>query len=576
MALLSSLAPAICRFGAFEFNRGTGELRKAGAEIKFTPQPARVLVLLIERAGDLVTREEIRRKIWGDETFVDFEVGLNLCINRIRAALGDDARAPVYIQTVPRRGYRFLARVEPVRTAPLTVAVLPFESLSHDAEQEYLGDAVADALTTELGSVSTLRVISRQSVLHLKGSRKTLPEIAGELKADVIVEGSVLVGGDGTRITAQLVQATPEQHLWAKAYSCQIGDLLTVEGQVVRDMARAVELTLSPAETALLSRPRPADPQAQIAYLKARHYMDQNSREGFQKSFQYLQTALERDPSHAPALARLAEYYSLLGFWGHLPIGEAYPRARELALRATVLDSGLSIAHWVLGWVSWLHDWDLTKSETEICRAIQLNPSDGGARLMHALFLAVVRGDRNAVEEAKLALELDPLSLDINTGAAWIHLFLKDYTRSLEQARGALDLFPESLHAYYIIGCVELGLSRFPDAVEAFEKACALSADAISMGYLGHAYARAGRMEAALCLRDKMLAMARRQYVSTRALLCLYSGLGETDLAFELLEKACRDHDSLPFWLCACPTCQPLRCDSRFEEMVRRTGAAIY
>jgi tetratricopeptide (TPR) repeat protein len=211
-----------------------------------------------------------------------------------------------------------------------------------------------------------------------------------------------------------------------------------------------------------------------------------------------------------------------------------------------------------------------------MCRAIQLNPSDAGAREMYAVFLAVVRGDPRAIEEVKLALELDPLSLDINTGAAWIHLFLKDYEGALQEAQAALDLFPDSLHAYYIIGCAELGLSRFPEAVQAFEKAYSISADATSIGYLAHAYARVGRMEDAISLRDTMLAMLQREYVSTRALLCLHAGMGERDLAFALLEKAYQDHDSLPFWLRACPTCEPLRSDPRYEDMLRRIGLGTH
>ena len=564
------------RFGRYEADADTGELWKGGLRIQLQDKSFGLLMALLDRPGEVVTRAEMQHRLWPEGVFVDFENNLNSAVNRLRAALRDEARHPRFIETLARRGYRFIAPVELVRTLRRTLAVLPFENLNRDPEQDFLAAAVTDALTTELGNVHRLRVISRQSVLHLQGTRKTLPEIARDLKADLIVEGAVLLAGSSLRITAQLLQAVPEQHLWAKAYACEIGDVLTVQGQVVRDMALAVQLTLSPAEEALLSRPRQVDPQAQVAYLKARHHMDQNTREGFQKSFQYLQIALQGDPSHAPALARLAEYYSLLGFWGHMPIREAYPRAKELALRATVLDSGLSIAHWVLGWVSWLGDWDLAKCETEICRAIQLNPSDEGARVIYAVFLSVVRGDPKAIDQAKLALELNPLSLDVNTAAAWIHVFLKDYERALQQARAALELFPDSLHAYYIIGCAELGLSRFPEAVQAFEKAYAISADAISIGYLGHAYARAGQMEAAVSLRDTMLAMLRREYVSTRALLCLYAGLGERDLAFDLLEKAYQDHDSLSFWLCACPTAQPLRSDHRFDEMVHRIGLAIH
>jgi len=564
------------RFGRYEADADSGELWKGGLRVQLQDKSFEVLLALLERPGETVTRAEMQQRLWAGGVFVDFENSLNSAVNRLRDALRDRARHPRYIQTLARRGYRFIAPVEQVRTIPPRVAVLPFENLNHNPEQDFFGDAVADALITELGNVSTLRVISRQSVLHFKDSRQTLPEIARDLKADILVEGTVLLSGDSIRITAQLVQAVPEQHLWAKAYACDIGDILTVQGRVVRDMAFAVRVTLSPAEQKLLSRPRPVDPQAQVAYLKARHFMDKNSREGFQKGFEYLQMALERDPTHASALARLAEYYSLLGFWGHMPAQDAYRRAKEMALRATELDPGLSIAHWVLGWVSWLHDWDLATCDSEIHRAIELNPSDSGAREMHAIFLAVVRGDPKAIEEVKLALELDPLSLDVNTAAAWIHLFLKDYDRALQQARATLELFPDSLHAYYIIGCAELGLRRFQGAVQAFEKAYAISADAFSIGYLGHAYARAGRTEAAISLRDRLLAMLQREYVSTRVLLCLYAGLGERDLAFEVLEKAYRDHDSLPFWLCACPTCQPLRSDPRFDEMVRRIGVPIH
>ena len=560
------------RFGPYEADARSGELRKHGLRVQVQDKSFGVLVSLLEHPGELVTREELVKRLWPQGVFVDFDNSLNSAVNRLRDALRDRPRRPRYIETLGGRGYRFIAPVERVRADERTIAVLPFENLNHDPEQGFLADAVSDALRMELGNVNSLRVISRQSVLRLKDMRKTLQEIAGELKADVVVEGSVLLAGGSVRIAAQLVQAVPEQQLWAKAYQCEMADLLTVQGQVVQDIVLAIQVALSPAERALLCRPRPVDPQAQVAYLKARHHMDKNTREGFQKGFEYLQMALEKDPSHAPALARLAEYYSLLGFWGHMPICEAYPRAKELALRATVLDGGLSVAHWVLGWVSWLHDWDLTKCETEMCRAIQLNPSDENARLMYAVFLAVVRGDPKAVEEVELALELNPLSLDINTGAAWIHLFLKDYDRALQQAQAALDLFPDSLHAYYIIGLANLGLSRFPEAVRAFEKAYAIYADATSIGYLGHAYARAGHMEAALSLRDELQTRLKRGYVQIRPFVGLHAGLGDRDRAFEWLEKAFQDRDPILFWLRSVPFFEPLRADPRFEEMMHRIG----
>jgi len=262
----------------------------------------------------------------------------------------DGARSPRYIETLPRRGYRFIAPVEQMSIIPPRPAVLPFDNLNRDPEQDFFGDAVANALTTELGNVSTLRVICRQSVLHLKGTRKTLPEIACDLRANVVVEGSVLVTGDGIRITSQLVQAMPEQHLWAKAYVCQVSDLLTVGGQVARDIADAVRVTLTSAEVGRLSRQRPVDPETHVAYLKARHHLGQYSREGFHKGLEYVHMALEKDPTHAPAHAHMTLCYPLLGFWGHLPGPEAYPRAKKAALKATALDDALSVAHWVLGW----------------------------------------------------------------------------------------------------------------------------------------------------------------------------------------------------------------------------------
>lgn len=560
------------RFGRYEADAGTGELRKRGLRIQLQDKSFKMLVALLERPGELVTRAELQDRLWPGDIFVNFDNGLNSAVNRLRDTLCDGARHPRYIETLARRGYRFIAPVEQVCTVRRTLAVLPFENLNHDPEQDFFADGVSDALTTELGNISSLRIISRRSALHVKGARKTLPEIARDLKADVVVEGAVLLAGGSIRITTQLVQAEPEQHLWAKAYTCETGDILTIQGRVARDIALAVQATLSADEEARLSRPRPVRPETHLAYLKARHLMDQNSREGFQKGFQCLQMALAQDPSHALAHAYLAECYSLLGFWGHMPICEAYPRAKELASRAVALDDGLSSAHSILGWASLLRDWNLAKYEAETWRAIQLNPSDEHARITYAVFLAVVRADAQAGEEIKIALDLNPLSLHVNSSAAWVHLFLKDYERARQQARATLDLYPDSLQACYVLGGAELGLSRFPEAIQAFERAVAISGDSLSIGYLGHAYARAGQIEAAISLRDELLSRLERGYVTIKPFVCLYAGLGERDRAFEWLEKAFQERDPMLFWLRSVPFFEPLRADPRFEELARRIG----
>jgi TolB-like protein len=298
MAPLAFNSLPVWRFGSFELNQETGELRKAGTEVRLALQAARILGLLVANAGKLVTREEIRHRIWG-EAAVDFDAGLNFCLNRIRAALEDDVRSPCYIQTLPRRGYRFIAPVEPVLTSPPLLAVLPFDNLSGDPEQEFIVDAVSDALITELGGLSALRVISRQTVLHFKGSQKTIPEIGRELRADAIVEGSVWRDGSRIRITAQLIQVSPEQHLWAKRYDCDLADFITLQGQIAQAIAGAIRLAATPGELARLARPRPVDSEAHLAYLRGRHHMSRWSRESFEKALDYFELAFNNDPRQA-------------------------------------------------------------------------------------------------------------------------------------------------------------------------------------------------------------------------------------------------------------------------------------
>jgi TolB-like protein len=561
------------RFGPYEADARARELRKRGLRIKLRDKSFEVLVALLEHPGEAVTREQLRRRLWPEGVFVDFDNSLNSAVNRLRGALGDRAGKPKYVETLPRRGYRFIGPVEHVPINRPTLAVLPFENLSLTHEQDFFADVVTDALITGLGNVSTLRVISRQSVLHLKGTQKTAPEIAREFKADAIVEGSVLQAEGRIRMTAQLIQVDPEQHLWAKAYECEVRDIVTTQGQVARAIAEAVEVALSPSELERLNRSRPIDPEAHVLYLKGQHCMEHWSREGFLKGLEYFRLALEKDPTHALACAHMAECYGLLGFWGHLPFAEAFPRAKDAARRSLALDEALSTAHWVLGWASWLLDWDLVTCETETVRAIQLNASDAGAHVHYSVFLAAVRGDyAKAAAEAKLALELAPLSQYVNTYAAWIYVFVDDYGRAIEQAHRALELFPESLQAYYALGMAELSRCRYTEAIAAFQKAVVIAPEALSIAYLGHANARAGNVDEALGSVDELLSRSTREPVPPRALVVLYAGLGDRDRASEWLRKAFEMRDPGLFWLRVNPLYDPLSSDPRFEEVLHRLG----
>jgi len=561
------------RFGPYEANVRARELRKRGLRIKLREKSFEILACLLERPNDVVTREELRRRLWPEGVFVNFDESLNTAVGRLCNALGERAGRRRYIETMRGRGYRFIAPVEPVRTAAPTLAVLPFGNLSHDPEQDFFGDAVADVLTTELGSVSALRVISRQSVLHLKGTEKTVPEIAQELKADAIVEGSVLRAGNRIRITAQLVQASPEQHLWAKTYDCDLGDILTVQGQVAHAIAGAVQLALTPAEVARLDRARPVDPEAHIAYLKGRHHMGTWSRGSFEKALEYFQLALQRDPCHAPAYAHAATCYAMLGFWGHRPFLDAYQKAKESAQKAIALDDALSTAHWALAWATWVLDWDLAACEAEILRAIHLNPSDERPHVLYSILLATTSDDcTRAVSEVRLALNLDPLSQWVNGNAAWVYLFVKDYERASDQARKTLELFPGTLQACWVLGLAEMCRTRYGEAIAVLEKALAISRDAFTIAFLGSAQARAGNLDAARSMLRELLAMTEREAVPYRCFVYLYGELGERDQAFEWMERAYEAHDSGLFFLRVPPLHDSLRSDPRFDEIMRRIG----
>ncbi len=563
----------VFRFGPFELDIATPELRRAGMPVQIAPQPLRVLSLLASRGGEAVSREQIRHEIWGDDIHVDFELGLNYCLNRIRNALGENACAPRYIETLPRRGYRFIAPLECVGAPAPTLAVLPFENLNRAPEQDFLADAVADALTTELGNISTLRVISRQSVLHLKGTRQMIAEIARELKADVVVEGSVLEADGHLRITAQLVQVEPEQHLWARAYECDLKDLLSHQGQIACAIAEAIEVVLTPAEVERFSRPREVDPEAHLCFLKGRHHMGQATRDGYEKALNYFRAAIERDSSYAAAHAELAGCYSMLGHWGHLPFRDAFREAKEAARNALRLDPALSTAHWAYAWMSWVHDWDLATCEAEDLTAIQLNASDVNARVLRALFLTVIR-DRgaDAIREAKLALDLDPLSQHVNQILAWVYLFADEYDLAVDQALKTRELFPESPLAYYVAGLAETCRHRYDAALAALEKGVAISPAAISLAYLAWAHAKAGNTVAARSKMRELQRRAQQEYVAPRCQALIYAGLDERDGAFEWLEKAYESRDSGLFWLRSMPVYDSLQGDARFQQMMERMG----
>ena len=573
---------SVCRFGDFELDRMTLELRKAGQKIRLAPQPARVLVLLANRPGELVTRDELRREVWGEETHVDFERNLNYCINCVRDALGDTAQSPRYIETLPRRGYRFIADVDRRRafTEP-TLAVMPFTNLNRDPAREFFADGITDALITELARINTLRVISRQSVLHLRGSNQKLDEIARELSVDGVVEGAVLHEGDRVRVTAQLILVEPERHVWAQSYDCAMSAILTTQREAARAIAACVATVLRPGAPAA-SDPLPGgpgdappSPETIETFLKAVAELGKMNAEGIGNALQSFRELTAKAPDFAPGLAGHASCLFSLGFWGHAPVREVYPTAKQMLLKAIAIDDSLGWPHWVLAHVILFLDWDVTGAEREFRRAIELSPSDPEARITYALFLSCVGRYSESVSEAEYGLQLNPTALLPNQAAAWNYLYAGCPELAAAQARRTIEAFPDALQPHFVLGWAAWCQGNAEEAVAALEKALGLSREALSLGFLGHLYARLARTDDALRLLRELNGLASRGQASPIALVVLHAGLGDADAAFEWLDTACRLRVDLHWLFVKFPGLDPLRSDPRFAALLHRVGIVL-
>ena len=611
-------SPHAVRFGVFEADLRAGELRRKGRKLKLQEQPFQVLALLLERPGEVVTREALREKLWPADTFVEFDHSLNTAISKIREALGDLADNPRFVETLPRRGYRFIAPVEVppppetedtptprvhlrlVFTATLaltallavllglnvgglrerllggvaagqirSLAVLPLENLSGDPAQEYFADGMTEALITELGKISALRVISRQSVMQFKGTDKTLPDIAHELNVDVLVEGSVRRVGDRVRISAQLMQATPERLLWAESFERDLSDVLALESEVARAIAHEVKVTLTPQEEALLATKHVINPEAHLAYLKGRHHFWKATCEGPRRSIEFYQEALNLDPAYAPGHAGMADAYNMLAAVGCLEPKEAYPLAKVAARRALELDNTLAEAHISLASIRENYEWDWLGAEREYQRAIELNPGYATAHTWYASFLSNMGRHEQAIAEIRRAQALDPLSLAVNTVLGGILNNARQYDQAIEKLQETLELHPGINWPHVELGRTYVQKAMYEEAIQEFQEAVDLS-EGEPVWELGYAYAVAGNRGEAQKVLEELKKLSKWRYVSPYGIALIYAGLGEKDQAFEWLEKAYEERDPNMVWLKNDAWLDPLRFDPRFHSLLRR------
>ena len=566
------------RFGQFDFDRRTLELRHAGRPVRLERQPAQVLSTLLSKAGELVTREELQQEIWSRDTFVDFEAGLNYCLGHLRATLGDAASHPTFIETLRGRGYRFVSPVERVGGNVRTIAVLPFDNIGGDVSQEFVADGVADGLITELGKIGALRVISRQSVLAFKGSTLAMPEIARRLRADTVLEGSVLRHGDRLRITAQLIEVEPERHLWAESYDGDPREFMDVLVRVARAVAGAISVVLVPEDEARLApanaeQRRSYRPDAQTAYLKARFHLGKWSGADFEQGVRLLHETIAIDPSHAPAHASLASCLSLLGYNGMAPARVVYPQAKAAAQRAVDLDPQSSYGHTSLGFVKLVYDWDFEGASACFERAIETGPNNEDALLTHAMYLLWVRGEKpRALAEVRAALAIDPVSPFTNSMAPWVTLMAYEWDEAARLAEHALTMYPDAPQPATALAWTHVARGRLAEATALFEAVASKSSDPMTQGFLGHVYGLAGRTDDARRILDRLKKADPTGHTCAKSIVAVLAGIGDLDGAFAWMDRGIAERDGGLLSLRASPPFLPLAGDPRFETAARKMG----
>jgi TolB-like protein/DNA-binding winged helix-turn-helix (wHTH) protein/Flp pilus assembly protein TadD len=617
-------------FGDYELDCRTGELRRNGASIKLQPRPAKVLSILVSRAGEIVTREELSHQVWGSETYVDFEHGLNFAIRKIRGVLEDDPEQPRFVETIPKRGYRFIATVSnpappqqaqkeilpakgPSRALPATMfytgavllagilgltwylrtswfgrasaseirslAVLPLRNLSNDSNQEYFSDGMTDELITDLAKASGLRVISHTSVERYKGTKLSLPQIARELGGvDAVVEGTVLRSGDRVRITAQLIDGRSDQHLWADSYERDLRDVLVLQTDVARAIAGEVALKLSPSQQERLWTARRVVPEAHEAYLKGIFDSSKLTPEALQSGIGHFDEAIKVDPDYAPAYAEKAEAYGWATGLGIMPSSEALPKARIAANKALELDDTLSQAHHSLAWVNYAFDWNFQAAETEFRRAVELNVNDVTAHLWYGMFLAQRGRIKESLAEMNQAEQLDPRSLIVNGLGVTPLLESRQYDAAIEQVNKVLLMDPNSGLGHWMLLTAYERKGDLARAIDEREKQATLwgqsPADAArQIAPLRNAYASSAAKGYWQTLMASMEPDLAKPGADPYGAAVVLARAGEKSRALAALEKSCAARSTeLLYWLNGEPAFDSLRADPRFQNILRRIG----
>jgi TolB-like protein/Flp pilus assembly protein TadD len=575
MASSDSPGSQVVCFDVYEADLRSGELRKQGLRVRLPEQPFQVLAILLEHPGEVVTRESLQKRLWRDGTFVDFEQGLNAAVKRLREALDDSAETPRLIETLPRRGYRFIGSLAAKPRRIESLAVLPLENLSRDPEQDYFAEGMTEALITSLAKIGALRVVSRTSVMQYKGVRKSLRDIALELQVDGVVEGTVQRSGERLRISAQLIHAPTDTHLWAESYDRDLRDVLALQSEVARAIAREVQVKLTPLDQARIAQAHRVDPEAYDTYLQGRYHWHRRTGAGLQPAVQYFEQAIAKDPAYAAPYAGLADCLSVLGWSGFVAPEEGCGRAVGLAQKALEMDRSLAEGHASLAMATANYDYAFMNAEREFEQSIELNPRYATAHHWFGLYLAMMGRYEESYTEHKRAVRLDPHSPMIRVTLGLTYWCARRYDQALEEFEKVLDLDPNSVWAHNGIGYTLRAKSMHERAIAAAQRAVELSRGAPTfVGFLGVEYAVAGHRDEARNILVQLQELSTQRYVTPYTVAQIYAALGETDEALRWLEIAYRERAAWMIILKVDPRFDGLRSDPRFQDLMRRMNFA--
>jgi TolB-like protein/tetratricopeptide (TPR) repeat protein len=569
---------SVVRVGAFELDLRARELRQGKSRVRLQDQPFEILQMLLERRGHVVTRDELRQRLWPAGTFVDFEHSLNAAVKRLRAALGDDADNPRFVETLPRRGYRFIGdqedppALEAAAAQRVRLAVLPFTDLG-GVEGEYFGDGLTEEMISQLGRICRHRlgVLSLYSSMAFRGTAAPAREIGRSLRADYLLEGSVRRVGDRVRISARLVETATETHLWVETYERHLTDCLSVQTDVAARIAHSLAMELAPEPPLAITSP--SSTAAYQAYLKGRYYWHKTADTGVNEALGFYRAALEQDPDFAAAHAGVARAHVMRAQCYHERPRRALEQAREAVERALQLDPAQAEAHLALADVRRMLLWDVRAARAAYARAIELNPSYESAHRSFATMLATLRRFAQALREADRACALDPLCLDVNTGAAWVRYVSGDYDGAADLCRHTVEMDEGYVGAQRLLGASLLAAGQRKEALRVLEQLAATDhPDLVAIAWLGHARAVTGDRNGAEEAIGRLAAAAAGRYVPPFHVALAHVGLGNLEAAFQALDQAAEDRDPALATVAVDPRFEPLRGHPRYLALVSPLG----